>query len=56
MNVYERTVKTRLSVKVVAQIFLFQTNTLSPSNMPKGMRLKRAIQALKAAPVKNNDE
>ena len=43
-------VRAMLITKAVVQIVLFQVKILYPSNMPNGMRLKRAIHALKAAP------
>jgi len=46
-------VRTKLAVKASAQTFLSHRKTLNPSSNPKGMRLKRAIQALKAAPSRN---
>ena len=42
--------RAKLAVKAKTQIFLFHRKILNPSSMPNGMRLKRAIQALKAAP------
>ena len=36
--------------KGIPQTSLFHSNTLDPSSTPKGMRLKRAIQALMAVP------
>ena len=42
-------VRAKLNVKADAQTFLFHEKTLKPSRMPNGIRLKRAIQALKAA-------
>lgn len=49
MSVYEITERTKLAIKAKAHIFLFHWKTLNPSSIPKGMRLKSAIQALKAA-------
>lgn len=40
----------RLIAKAVVQIFLFHRKILKPSSMPRGMRLKSAIQVLMAAP------
>lgn len=37
-------------IKIMPQATLFHPNTFDPSSTPKGMRLKRAIHALKAAP------
>lgn len=37
-------------MKTMTQTVLFHPNTFDPSSMPKGMRLKEAIHALKAAP------
>lgn len=36
--------------KVIAQIALFQKNTLKPSKTPKGIRLNNAINELITAP------
>lgn len=53
MRVYEYHVKIRLVVNTEIHILLFHEKTLKPSNIPSGIRLKRAIQALNAAPNKN---
>ena len=37
-------------MKTITQTILFHPNTFDPSSIPKGMRLKKAIHALKAAP------
>jgi len=42
-------VKARDKTKATPQTILFHEKTFHPSNMPRGTRLKRAIQALKAA-------
>lgn len=42
-------VKTRLNANADAHIILFHEKTLKPSRIPKGIKLKRAIQALKVA-------
>ena len=39
----------KLDVKAKTQFFLFHWKTLNPSSIPKGMRLKTAIQALMKA-------
>jgi len=36
-------------MKTIVQTILFQEKTFQPSKMPNGIRLKRAIHALKAA-------
>jgi len=53
INLYEIIVRTKLAVKAKAQNFLFHRKTLNPSSIPRGIRLKSAIQALKAATRKN---
>lgn len=49
--------KTKVRIKLVAkanaQIFLLHIKTLNPSSIPKGIKLKTAIQALKKAPKKS---
>jgi len=49
----EINVRAKLAVKTKAQVFLSHMKTLNPSSNPKGIRLKRAIQALKAELSKN---
>lgn len=39
--------------KAKVQIFLLHMKTLKPSRIPKGIKLKKAIQALKKAPIKS---
>jgi hypothetical protein len=46
-------VRIRLIAKAKAQIHLFQEKTLKPSSIPKGIKLKKAIQALMAKLSKN---
>lgn len=53
MNLYEIKVRTKLTVKAETQTFLFHRKILNPSSIPKGIKLKRAIHALKAAPIAN---
>jgi hypothetical protein len=45
-------VRIRLAAKAKAQTILFHEKTLKPSSIPKGIRLKNAIQALMAKPIK----
>jgi hypothetical protein len=52
----EPTVKAKLAAKAEAQTFLSQLKILYPSRIPMGIKLKRAIQALKKAPRRNIPE